>query len=78
MRAQDELIQLYETTVKDYQDSVNLTKTLAATGIDSDLDVAQADSLLETTLAQATALGVLRAQLEHAIAVLIGQRRSFR
>jgi NodT family efflux transporter outer membrane factor (OMF) lipoprotein len=76
MRAQDELIQLYETTVKDYQDSVNLTKTLAATGIDSDLDVAQADSLLQTTLAQATALGVLRAQLEHAIAVLIGRPAS--
>jgi outer membrane protein TolC len=45
-----------------------LTKTLFETGIDSDLDVAQADSLLETTLAQATALGIQRAQYEHAIA----------
>jgi NodT family efflux transporter outer membrane factor (OMF) lipoprotein len=38
--------------------------------------VAQADSLLETTLAQATALGIQRAQYEHAIALLVGQPAS--
>ncbi|HUD83294.1 MAG TPA: efflux transporter outer membrane subunit, partial [Candidatus Saccharimonadales bacterium] len=37
---------------------------------------AQADSLLETTLAQATALGIARAQYEHAIALLVGQPAS--
>jgi NodT family efflux transporter outer membrane factor (OMF) lipoprotein len=76
LRGQDELIKLYNDTIKDYKDSLELTKTLFETGIDSDLDVAEADSLLETTLAQGTALGVLRAQYEHAIALLVGQPAS--
>jgi NodT family efflux transporter outer membrane factor (OMF) lipoprotein len=76
LRAQDELIQLYDSTIKNYKDSLDLTKTLFETGIDSDLDVAQADTLLETTLAQATALGIQRAQYEHAIALLVGQPAS--
>ena len=76
LRAQDELINLYSNTIANYKDSVALTKTLFETGIDSDLDVAQADNLLETTLAQATALGIQRAQYEHAIAMLVGQPAS--
>jgi NodT family efflux transporter outer membrane factor (OMF) lipoprotein len=76
LRGQDELIDLYATTIQSYKDSLELTKTLFETGIDSDLDVAQADSLLETTLAQATALGIQRAQYEHAIALLVGQPAS--
>jgi NodT family efflux transporter outer membrane factor (OMF) lipoprotein len=76
LRGQDELIQLYDDTIKGYKDSVELTRTLLETGIDSDLDVAQADTLLETTLAQATALGIQRAQYEHAIALLLGQPAS--
>jgi NodT family efflux transporter outer membrane factor (OMF) lipoprotein len=76
LRAQDELINLYSNTIANYKDSLELTKTLFETGIDSDLDVAQADSLLETTLAQATALGIQRAQYEHAIALLEGQPAS--
>jgi NodT family efflux transporter outer membrane factor (OMF) lipoprotein len=76
LRFQDELIDLYSSTITNYKASVDLTKTLFETGIDSDLDVAQADSLLETTLAQATALGIPRAQYEHAIALLVGQPAS--
>jgi NodT family efflux transporter outer membrane factor (OMF) lipoprotein len=76
LRGQDELIRLYDDTIKGYKDSVELTRTLLETGIDSDLDVAQADTLLETTLAQATALGIQRAQYEHAIALLLGQPAS--
>jgi NodT family efflux transporter outer membrane factor (OMF) lipoprotein len=76
LRGQDELIDLYTRTIKSYKDSLDLTKTLLETGIDSDLDVAQADSLLETTLAQTTALGIQRAQYEHAIALLVGQPAS--
>jgi len=76
LRAQDELIALYSNTIASYKDSLDLTKTLFESGIDSDLDVAQADSLLETTLAQATALGIQRAQYEHAIALLVGQSAS--
>src|SRR5208283_4153873 len=76
LRAQDELIELYSNTIANYKDSLALTQTLFETGIDSALDVAQADNLLETTLAQATALGVPRAQYEHAIAMLVGQPAS--
>jgi NodT family efflux transporter outer membrane factor (OMF) lipoprotein len=76
LRFQDELIELYNSTITNYKASVDLTKTLFETGIDSDLDVAQADSLLQTTLAQATALGIARAQYEHAIALLVGQPAS--
>jgi NodT family efflux transporter outer membrane factor (OMF) lipoprotein len=76
LRAQDELIELYSNTIASYKNSLELTRTLFETGIDSDLDVAQADSLLETTMAQATALGIQRAQYEHAIALLMGQPAS--
>jgi NodT family efflux transporter outer membrane factor (OMF) lipoprotein len=76
LRGQDELIQLYADTVKSYQDSLDLTKTLYETGIDSELDVVQADTLLETTRATATGLGIERGQLEHAIALLVGQPAS--
>jgi NodT family efflux transporter outer membrane factor (OMF) lipoprotein len=43
------------------------------TGIASDEDVAQAETQLDTALAQATNLGILRSQLEHAIAMLTGR-----
>lgn len=76
LRSQDELIQLYRDTVKAYRDSLDLTTTLYKTGIDSELNQAQADALLETTLAQATALDIARAQYEHAIALLVGQPAS--
>ena len=39
----------------------------------SQADVAQAETQLKTTQAQAIDVGVQRAQLEHAIALLIGQ-----
>lgn len=76
LRGQDEMIELFSNTIVNYKDSLSLTKTLFETGIDSDLDVAQADTLLQTTLAQATALGIQRAQYEHAIAMLVGQPAS--
>ena len=73
IRGQDALIQLYSDTVGAYSNSLSLTKVLFKTGIDSDEDVAQAETQLETTEADATNLGILRAQLEHAIAVLMGR-----
>ncbi len=76
LRGQDEMIQLFDETVKAYRESVDLTTTLFQTGIDSELDEAQADALLQTTLAQAAALGIQRAQYEHAIALLVGQPAS--
>jgi NodT family efflux transporter outer membrane factor (OMF) lipoprotein len=76
LRSQDELVAVYNSTITNYKASLDLTKTLFETGIDSDLDVAEADSLLQTTLAQAAGLGILRAQYEHAIALLVGQPAS--
>jgi NodT family efflux transporter outer membrane factor (OMF) lipoprotein len=76
LRGQDALIQLLNSTVVAYQQSLDLTRTLYETGIDSDEDVAQAETQLESTQAQAAALGVQRAQFEHAIAMLTGQPAS--
>ncbi len=60
-------------TVKNYQQTFELTRTLFETGIDSDEDMALAKTQLDTATAQATDLGVARAQYEHAIATLIGK-----
>ena len=73
--AQDDLKQLLDSTVIAYQESLNLTKALYDTGIDSDEAVAQAETQLESTQAQDTNLGILRAQYEHAIALLVGAAR---
>jgi NodT family efflux transporter outer membrane factor (OMF) lipoprotein len=76
LRSQDALQQLLNDTVKAYQQSLDLTKALYETGIDSDEPVAQAETQLETTQAQATNVGILRSQYEHAIAMLVGQPAS--
>jgi NodT family efflux transporter outer membrane factor (OMF) lipoprotein len=73
LAGQDALIQLYDDTINAYSNSLQLTTVLFKTGIDSDEDVAQAETQLRTTEAEATNLRILRAQLEHAIAVLIGR-----
>lgn len=73
LQGQDALEKLFDDTVGAYSNSLRLTRTLFKTGIDSDEDVAQAQTQLETTEAQATNLRILRAQLEHAIAVLMGK-----
>jgi NodT family efflux transporter outer membrane factor (OMF) lipoprotein len=73
LQGQDALEQLFDGTVNAYSNSLKLTQVLYKTGIDSDQDVAQAETQLETTEAQATNLRILRAQMEHAIAVLLGR-----
>ncbi|WP_353069898.1 efflux transporter outer membrane subunit [Tunturibacter empetritectus] len=76
LRGQDQLIELYKQTIETYQKSLELTRVLGRTGIDSDQAVAQAELNLKTAQAAATNLGVARAQYEHAIALLIGQPAS--
>jgi len=76
LRGQDALKQLLDSTVVAYEESLKLTKALYETGIDSDEAVAQAETQLEATRAQDTNLGILRAQYEHAIAILVGQPAS--
>ena len=69
IHAQDTQKDLLDQTVKAYQGSLDLTQALYETGIDSPEPVAQAETQLDTTKAQNTNLGILRAQYEHAIAL---------
>jgi NodT family efflux transporter outer membrane factor (OMF) lipoprotein len=72
LRAVDEQRRILDTTLADYEASLHLVQTLFNNGLASDEDLAEADTQLDSAEAQATDLGVSRAQLEHAIAVLIG------
>jgi NodT family efflux transporter outer membrane factor (OMF) lipoprotein len=76
LRGQDALKQLLDATVVAYAESLKLTQALYETGIDSDESVAEAETQLEATQALDTNLGILRAQYEHAIALLVGQPAS--
>jgi NodT family efflux transporter outer membrane factor (OMF) lipoprotein len=76
LRAQDTLKQLLDSTVRAYQQALELTVDVYRAGIGSDEAVAQAELQLKATEAQDTNLGVLRAQYEHAIALLAGQPAS--
>ena len=76
IEGQDSLIQLLDATVAAFQESLRLNRVLLATGIGSDENVAQAETQLESTQALNTNLYILRAQFEHAIALLVGQPAS--
>ena len=76
LRGQDSQIDLYQKTIDAYRRSLELTRTLGSTGIDSEQAVAQAETNLKTAEAAATNLGISRAQYEHAIALLIGEPAS--
>jgi NodT family efflux transporter outer membrane factor (OMF) lipoprotein len=58
--------------VSEFRRSLELTTNRYNVGVAAKVDVAQAEAQLKTTLAQAVDPGMERAQLEHAIAVLIG------
>jgi NodT family efflux transporter outer membrane factor (OMF) lipoprotein len=73
IRALDAERKVLDNTLDNYRRSLELTQTLYKTGIDSDQDVSQAQTQLDTATAQETDLGVSRAQYEHAIAMLIGR-----
>src|ERR1700752_702361 len=76
LRALDAQKQLLDSAASDFKQALDLTKVRFETGIASEEDVSQAETQLETTEAQATDLGIQRAQLEHAIALLAGQPAS--
>ena len=76
LRAQDAQKQLLDSTVSAYQEALELTRDLYKSGLDNDEAIAQAEAQLKATQAQDTNLSVLRAQYEHAIAVLAGQPAS--
>jgi len=76
LRAQDEMKRLLDATVSAYREALELNRNLCDAGLGSDEAVAQAEAEWQAAQAQATNLGNLRAQYEHAIAVLAGQPAS--
>jgi NodT family efflux transporter outer membrane factor (OMF) lipoprotein len=76
LRAQDSMKELFDSTVLAYQETLELTRSQYRAGLSSDEAVAQAEAQLKAAQAQDTNLGILRAQYEHAIAVLTGQSPS--
>jgi NodT family efflux transporter outer membrane factor (OMF) lipoprotein len=73
LRSADTQKQLLDDTVKAYTDNVQLTTHRFKGGAAPRSDVAQAQTQLDTTRVQDTDVTVLRAQFEHAIAILIGK-----
>jgi NodT family efflux transporter outer membrane factor (OMF) lipoprotein len=73
LRALDTQKQLLDASTVAYEKSLTLTKNRYASGVASRADIVQAESQLLATQAQAIDVGVQRAQLEHAIALLVGQ-----
>lgn len=74
--AQDSLKQVFDSAVTVYQQTLDLSRSLYRSGLDNEESVAQAEAQLNAAQAQDTNLGILRAQYEHAIAVLTGQPAS--
>jgi NodT family efflux transporter outer membrane factor (OMF) lipoprotein len=72
-RSLDAEEQLLTSTVKQYEDALELNESRFQGGLSSEVEVQQAKTQLDTTRAQAIDVGVLRAQYEHAVAILIGK-----
>ena len=76
LRTLDAEERLLTSTVTAFEKALELTTNRYKGGVASAVDVAQAQTQLETTRAQAIDVMVQRQQFEHAIAVLIGQPAS--
>ena len=73
LRILDEQKRLLDTAIEAYAQTLQITQNQYAAGFIALADVITAETQLKTTQAQAINVGVLRAQLEHAIAVLTGR-----
>jgi NodT family efflux transporter outer membrane factor (OMF) lipoprotein len=76
LRALDSQKALLDATVAAYAKTLELTRNRYTVGVVSRADVAQAETQLQSTRAQALDAGLQRAQVEHAIAVLLGKPAS--
>jgi NodT family efflux transporter outer membrane factor (OMF) lipoprotein len=72
LRGDDTTISLLEDTIKVFDHAYDLTKNRYTTGISAATDVDQADTLRQNARAQLAGVRRDRAQLEHAIAILLG------
>lgn len=73
LRVLDTQIKLLNDTLASYQKTLQITQNRYAAGVIAKSDLVQTETQLESTRAQTINLSVQRAQLEHAIAVLIGK-----
>jgi NodT family efflux transporter outer membrane factor (OMF) lipoprotein len=73
LRVDDEMKRLFEQTVTDFQATLEITRNQQQAGTAAGTDVIAAETQLEGAQAQLIGIGVQRAQLEHAIGVLIGK-----
>jgi len=73
LRLADELKRLLDASVKNFTEALRIVRNQQAAGTADPSAVDQAQAQLDSTRAQLVAVGVTRAQLEHAIAVLIGK-----
>ena len=73
LRVLDAQKQLLDDTVGAFGKSLELTRNRYAAGVAAKVDVVQAEAQLKSTQAQSIDIGVQRAQLEHAIAILLGK-----
>ncbi len=65
--------QLLDDTVAAYEKALQLTRNRYDQGVVSQLDVVQAQTLIDNAKVASTDIGVGRSQLEHAIATLLGK-----
>jgi NodT family efflux transporter outer membrane factor (OMF) lipoprotein len=72
LRIADEERRVLDNTLEDFRTNLHLVQVLYKNGLDSEEDIAQAETQVKSAEAQATDLGVTRATFEHAIGVLIG------
>jgi NodT family efflux transporter outer membrane factor (OMF) lipoprotein len=76
LRGLDSQTKLLTETVTDLQNQLDLTQRRFTGGVATDVDVAQAQTQLETVRAQLVDIGVARSQFEHAIGTLANYQLS--
>jgi multidrug efflux system outer membrane protein len=76
LRENDSERAVLDSTIQQLQQALDVITNRFNKGLNSELEVKQANTLLDQTKAQAQALDVQRSQLEHAIAVLDGRAAS--
>jgi NodT family efflux transporter outer membrane factor (OMF) lipoprotein len=72
-RSLDAEEQLLTSTVKQYEEALQFTQNQFRGGIASEVEVEQAMTQLRAVQATAVDVGVLRAQYEHAVAIILGK-----
>jgi outer membrane protein, multidrug efflux system len=73
LRETDQELKILDDTLADLTQGLSLTTSLFQKGLSGELAVKQAQTLLDQTTAQKQALEIQRAQMQHAIAVLLGR-----